>query len=232
MIFGVAACWPRVRGTGSSVHSIPAGTFFPGVDGTLAHDGGQGRESGSVQRAGWPPGELRRDVMGRNLLSPGRSVDSRQGRGFRRVLPRVGAVAAIVGGSVMVVHQVWDDREPGIEVGVVSSALHTTWVTLLFVAFAGLGALQRSAFGRLGRVGTVLAVGGFRRDRGARGFRDLQSRSLAARFGRRPACRVSGSHLRVDGVLHRRGAAVRVGHDARSGPALVGRCSADCRRCC
>ena len=98
--------------------------------------------------------------MGRRLLSPSRSVDHDQGRGFRRVLPRVGAVAAIVGGSVMVVHQVWDDREPGIEVGVVSSALHTTWVTLLFVAFAGLGALQRSAFGRLGRIGTVLAVAG------------------------------------------------------------------------
>ena len=98
--------------------------------------------------------------MGRRLLSPSRSVDHDQGRGFRRVLPRVGAVAAIVGGSVMVVHQVWDAREPGIEVGVVSSALHTTWVTLLFVAFAGLGALQRSAFGRLGRIGTVLAVAG------------------------------------------------------------------------
>ena len=98
--------------------------------------------------------------MGRRLLSPSRSVDHDQGRGFRRFLPRVGAVAAIVAGSVMVVHQVWDDREPGIEVGVVSSALHTTWVTLLFVAFAGLGALQRSAFGRLGRIGTVLAVAG------------------------------------------------------------------------
>jgi len=51
---------------------------------------------------------------------------------------QVGAVAAIVGGSVMIVHELWDAREEGLEVGVVSSALHTTWVTLLFVAFAGL----------------------------------------------------------------------------------------------
>jgi hypothetical protein len=72
----------------------------------------------------------------------------------------VGAIAAIVGGSVMIVHELWDAREEGLEVGVVSSALHTTWMTLLFVAFAGLGALQRSAFGRLGRVGTVLALAG------------------------------------------------------------------------
>src|SRR6476469_2928062 len=98
--------------------------------------------------------------MGRNPLSPSRSVGQRQGQGFRRVLPRVGAVAAIVGGSVMIVHELWDAREEGLEVGVVSSALHTTWVTLLFVAFAGLGALQRSAFGRLGRIGTGLALAG------------------------------------------------------------------------
>src|SRR6478672_2182065 len=98
--------------------------------------------------------------MGRSLLSPSRSVGHGQSWGFRRVLPRVGAVAAIVGGSVMVVHQVWDAREEGLEVGVVSSALHTTWMALLFVAFAGLGALQRSAFGRFGRVGTVLALAG------------------------------------------------------------------------
>ena len=98
--------------------------------------------------------------MRRNIVSPGKAADFSQGRSSRWDLPRVGAVAAIVGGSVMVVHHVWDAREPGIEVGVVSSALHTTWVTLLFVAFAGLGALQRSAFGRLGRIGTVLAVVG------------------------------------------------------------------------
>jgi hypothetical protein len=98
--------------------------------------------------------------MGRSLLSPSGSVGHGQGWGFRRVLPRVGAVAAIVGGSVMIVHEVWDARGEGLEVGVVSSALHTTSMTLLFVAFAGLGALQRSAFGRVGRVGTVLALAG------------------------------------------------------------------------
>ena len=68
--------------------------------------------------------------MGRNPLSPSKSVGQGQGQGFRRVLPRVGAVAAIVGGSVMVVHEVWDAREPGIEVGVVSSELSPAeWCT-------------------------------------------------------------------------------------------------------
>jgi hypothetical protein len=70
----------------------------------------------------------------------------------------VGAAAAIVGGSVMVVHELWDAREPGIQADVASSAIHTIWIALLFVAYAGLGVMQRASFGRVGRVATVLAL--------------------------------------------------------------------------
>ena len=98
--------------------------------------------------------------MSRNVVFRGIGADVVKDRGLGWGLPRVGAVAAIVGGGVMVAHEVWDRQGPGTEVGVVSSALHTTWVTLLFVAFAGLGALQRPSFGRTGRVATVLALAG------------------------------------------------------------------------
>jgi hypothetical protein len=60
VIFGVAARWPRVREPAQRPFNS-GWDIFPGVGGTLAHDGGQGHESGSVQRAGWPPGELRRE---------------------------------------------------------------------------------------------------------------------------------------------------------------------------
>ena len=41
------------------------------------------------------------------------------------------------------------------------SALHTTWVALMFVAaIFGLAALQRPYFGRLGRIATVVALVG------------------------------------------------------------------------
>jgi hypothetical protein len=66
----------------------------------------------------------------------------------------------MVGGSVMVLHELWDAREPGIQMDVVSSTLHTIWIASLFVAYAGLGVMQGSSFGRLGRVGTVLALVG------------------------------------------------------------------------
>lgn len=74
---------------------------------------------------------------------------------------RAGGVAAILGGLVMAVHEVWDARIPGIQEGSVAfSALHTTWVALMFVAILGLAALQRPYFGRLGRIATVVALVG------------------------------------------------------------------------
>lgn len=75
-------------------------------------------------------------------------------------LVRTGAVAAVLAGVVMGVHEWWDDRVPGIQEGVVPSALHATWVGLMFVGFLGLGALQRPAFGRFGRVASAVAVVG------------------------------------------------------------------------
>jgi hypothetical protein len=70
----------------------------------------------------------------------------------------VGGVAAVLSGLVMGAHEWWDDRVPGIQEGVVPSALHATWVGLMFVGFLGLGALQRPAFGRFGRIASVVAV--------------------------------------------------------------------------
>lgn len=75
-------------------------------------------------------------------------------------LVRTGAGAAILAGMVMGVHEWWDDRVPGIQVGVVPSALHSTWVGLMFIGFLGLSALQRKAFGRFGRLASGLAVVG------------------------------------------------------------------------
>lgn len=84
----------------------------------------------------------------------------RTGRQPSEAVVRAGCVAAILSGLVMAVHEVWDDRIPGIQVGVVPSALHTTWVAMLFVAILVLGALQRPYFGRLGRIATVVALVG------------------------------------------------------------------------
>lgn len=75
-------------------------------------------------------------------------------------LVRAGGVAAVLAGVVMGVHEWWDDRVPGIQVGVVPSALHSTWVGLMVVGFLGLSALQWHAFGRFGRLASGLAVGG------------------------------------------------------------------------
>ncbi len=69
-----------------------------------------------------------------------------------------GGVAAILSGLVMGVHEWWDDRVPGIQEGVMPSALHATWVGLMFLGFLGLGALQRPVFGRFGRIATMVAV--------------------------------------------------------------------------
>jgi hypothetical protein len=98
--------------------------------------------------------------MSRRVLSLGGGADFSKDRDFRWVLPRVGALAAIVAGGVMVLHELWDAREPGIQEDVLSSALHAIWIASLVVAYAGLGTMQRSSFGRLGRIGTVLAVAG------------------------------------------------------------------------
>jgi hypothetical protein len=76
--------------------------------------------------------------MSRNILFRAERADISQDKGSRWVLPWVGAVAAIVGGGVMIVHELWDAREPGIQADVVSSALHTIWIAALFLAFAGL----------------------------------------------------------------------------------------------
>ncbi|MEO5833665.1 MAG: hypothetical protein ABIR83_09885 [Nakamurella sp.] len=67
-------------------------------------------------------------------------------------------MAAILSGLVMGVHEWWDDRVPGIQEGVVPAALHATWVGLMFVGFLGLGALQRPAFGRFGRIAWAVAL--------------------------------------------------------------------------
>ena len=75
-------------------------------------------------------------------------------------LVRTGGVAAVIAGAVMGVHEWWDDRVPGIQEGVVPSALHSTWVGLMFVAFLGFSALQWHAFGRFGRLASGLAVVG------------------------------------------------------------------------
>lgn len=143
-----------VRGLPNRVWDI-----FPGVDGTLAHDGGHAQPPRSAQRPGWLAARGAEEAeMSRNILFGGKAADVSQAQGPRGRRPRVGAVAAIVGGSLMVVHELWDARKPGIQADVVSSALHTTWIVSLFVAYAGLGMMQRSSFGRLGRVATVLAL--------------------------------------------------------------------------
>jgi hypothetical protein len=84
------------------------------------------------------------------------------GGGWTRsmALVRTGGVAAVLAGVVMGVHEWWDDRVPGIQEGVVPSALHSTWVGLMFVGFLGLSALQWPALGRFGRLASAVAVVG------------------------------------------------------------------------
>jgi hypothetical protein len=75
-------------------------------------------------------------------------------------LAPAGGVAAILAGLVMAANEIWDDRVPGVQEGVVPSALHTVWVGLIFVALLGLANLQRRSFGRFGRIATVVALVG------------------------------------------------------------------------
>jgi len=75
-------------------------------------------------------------------------------------LVRTGGVAAVLAGVVMGVHEWWDDRVPGIQEGALPSALHSTWVGLMFVGFLGMSALQWHGFGRFGRLASGLAVVG------------------------------------------------------------------------
>ncbi len=84
------------------------------------------------------------------------------GRGWLRStgLVRTGGVAAVLAGVVMGAHEWWDDRVPGVQEGVVPSALHSTWVGLMFVGFLGLDALQWPAFNRFGRFASRLVVVG------------------------------------------------------------------------
>jgi hypothetical protein len=93
-----------------------------------------------------------------SLAEPARTAGGRWTRSMGLV--RTGGVAAVLAGVVMAVHEWWDDRVPGIQEGVVPSALHSTWVGLMFVGFLGLSALQWHAFGRFGRVASCLALVG------------------------------------------------------------------------
>lgn len=72
----------------------------------------------------------------------------------------IGGISAVACGLVMGVHEWWDDRVPGVQEGIVPSALHATWVGLMCVGFLGMAAVQRPAFGRFGRVSSVVAVVG------------------------------------------------------------------------
>lgn len=99
---------------------------------------------------------LKKVVMAALPLRAGGVTRTGTARSSRLVL--AGGVAAVLSGLLMGVHEWWDDRVPGIQEGVVPSALHATWVGLMFVGFLGLGALQRPAFGRFGRISSVVAV--------------------------------------------------------------------------
>jgi hypothetical protein len=90
----------------------------------------------------------------------GSTGPAREGWSRSAGLVRTGGVAAVLAGVVMGVHEWWDDRVPGIQEGVVPSALHSTWVGLMFVGLLGLSALQMHAFGRFGRLASGLAVVG------------------------------------------------------------------------
>ena len=60
------------------------------------------------------------------LVSP--TAAPRAGGRHTSALVRVGGVAAVLAGVVMGVHEWWDDRVPGIQEGVLPSALHATWM--------------------------------------------------------------------------------------------------------
>jgi hypothetical protein len=80
---------------------------------------------------------------------------SREGR-----VIRVGCVATVLAGLLMVVHGVWDELIPGIQIGAGWSALHTSWLALLFVGNLGLIALQRRALDRFGRIAAAAVLVG------------------------------------------------------------------------
>jgi hypothetical protein len=61
-------------------------------------------------------------------LPPALSEVMSTGIARSRAWARTAGVAAILAGLVMVVHEWWDDRVPGVQEGVVPSALHATWV--------------------------------------------------------------------------------------------------------
>jgi hypothetical protein len=73
---------------------------------------------------------------------------------------RVGCVAAVAAGVLMVVQGVWEEVIPGIQIGAGWSALHTSWLALMFLANLGLVALQRPALDRFGRFAAALVLVG------------------------------------------------------------------------
>jgi hypothetical protein len=100
-------------------------------------------------------------MMTTNPRTRGMLQSSRQEtRPVSHGLATAGGVAAILAGLVMGVNEAWDDRVPGVQEGVVPSALHTAWVGLIFVALLGLAKLQHRSFGRFGRIATVVALVG------------------------------------------------------------------------
>ena len=126
-----------------------------GCPGTLAHD------------AGLPP-PRRSSPSGAEFVEVVMDVEVTARHGASRVwysrreitVIRVGGVAGVVAGALMVGHQVADLAIGGRTTDAPRSLLHVTWIVALFLAVRGVGVLQRPTSDRVGRLSVRLALAG------------------------------------------------------------------------
>jgi hypothetical protein len=77
-----------------------------------------------------------------------------------RVIVRVGGVATIAAGLLILGQEVWGVAVGGIAEGLAESAVHTTWVLLLVFGLVGLHLHQQHAAGAFGQIATLVALFG------------------------------------------------------------------------
>jgi hypothetical protein len=74
------------------------------------------------------------------------------------VMVRVGGVAAVLAGLLIVGQEFWGVAVGGVGEGMAESAVHTTWVLLMVFGLLGLHLHQQHAAGAFGQVATLVAL--------------------------------------------------------------------------
>lgn len=97
--------------------------------------------------------------MSRNAQLPDpKPIEASRATPEVRPVVTIGIASAVLTGILRTTQDVLESRTPGIDMGFGWSALHTSWLAAMFVAFLGLTALQRPQLDRFGRFATRFAL--------------------------------------------------------------------------